>query len=65
MSDTIYRRRYKCPHCGHKGRSKNKGRSERIATCGLCLEKFYLQEQTDDGVYSLPCETIEKMEYMI
>jgi transcription elongation factor Elf1 len=32
-------RRYRCPVCGHKGRTNNKRRTA-VKTCGVCRSEF-------------------------
>jgi len=39
MTDNLPSRRYRCPVCGHKGRTNNKRRSD-VKTCGRCMSEF-------------------------
>ena len=45
----IYRRRYKCPECGGKGRHSFKARDEDRVRCAYCHTWLLLEEQNEDG----------------
>ena len=67
----IYRRRYKCPECGHNGRHSNKDRTTPFVTCPLCGTgvRLHVQKpQTPDGEPDPQYgenEPVNRMEYMI
>jgi len=64
MSKT-YRRLYRCPECGHKGKNNNRDRSEPEKQCPSCGEWFYLQEKVASGFYESGNEPVNKMEFEI
>jgi ribosomal protein L37AE/L43A len=39
MTDNLPSRRYRCPACGHKGRTANKCR-EAVMSCAHCRSEF-------------------------
>ena len=46
---TVYRRRYKCPECKHKGRTSREDRAEQGVRCGCCGTLLLLEEQNETG----------------
>ncbi len=60
-----YRRRYKCPACGHSGKSNNKMRTNPEKKCPKCEVWFLMQEQNETGVYEDGNKLVNKWEDMI
>lgn len=61
----IYRRKYTCPNCKHKGKTHNKNRNSPVRSCPVCGVKFKVQVQRKDATYDTPCRLVDEIEYYI